>query len=219
MAAQPDGARLRRGGTLSGLLATLSIVGALSVTTVVIAPKYLMGRVVPPPSVVTARAPAHQELTNALAALIGRSAGVLAIHPRGATPYVELLLWLQDDEDPGELDEGELALISHSRVLRTVTVYRLAAGEDPSALPLSAARLAGSDFCDRWRADPRVEPVVLATGVSDLEVERLQPLRPLEAGDGHPLRIGLTWASDSADGPDEASALVDALMRQWGPQE
>ena len=75
----------RRGGTLGGLLITLSLVGSLSVTAVVVAPRYLAAGSVQP-QVQAARADAHQEQIDALAALIGRSAAVLAIQQRGPTP-------------------------------------------------------------------------------------------------------------------------------------
>ena len=68
----------RRGGTLAGLLITLSLVGAVSVTAVVVAPRFLLAGSVQP-QVQAARADIHQEQINALAALIGRSVGVLAI--------------------------------------------------------------------------------------------------------------------------------------------
>ena len=75
--------------------------------------------------------------------------------------------------------------------------------------------LAGAAFCDRWRADPRVGSVVLIAGVSDMWVE---PLEPPQEGSQR-LRIELTWASDSADGDDEASVLVDAVVSAAGDGE
>ena len=208
----------RRGGTLAGLLITLSLVGALSVTTVVVAPRYLAAGIVQP-QVQPARADAHQEQIDALAALIGRSVGVLAIQQRGLTPYLEMVLWLQDDDSEGiqdQADESELAVLSHSQVLRTITIYRLADGEEAAAGGLWDARQpAGAAFCDRWRADSRVESIVLIAGVSDMWVE---PLEPPQEGSQR-LRIELTWASDSADGADEVSVLVDAVVSAVGDGE
>ncbi len=199
----------RTGGTLGSLLLMLSILGTLTVTAAIVAPKYLAAEV-GPPVVVEAHRISHQELIDELAALIGRSVRVLAIHPRGATPYVELVLWLFDDDDPGELDESELAILSHSRIMRTVTIYRLA-DDVPKPATISPDRLdetASPAFCERWRADLRVVPLILITGVSDLRVE---PLEPTGQGSRR-LRIGLTWARDSVDGADEASAVVDAAI-------
>ncbi|MFB3139172.1 MAG: hypothetical protein ACE10B_08130, partial [Phycisphaerales bacterium] len=109
--------------------------GSLSVTAVVVAPRYLAAGSVQP-QVHAARADAHQEQIDALAALIGRSVGVLAIQQRGPTPYLEMVLWLQDDDSEGiqdQADESELAVLSHSQVLRTITIYRLAEGEEAVA--------------------------------------------------------------------------------------
>ncbi|MHC4414848.1 MAG: hypothetical protein ACYS0G_06145 [Planctomycetota bacterium] len=198
----------RRGGTLGGLLATISVIGALSVTTAVIAPRYLAAGV-GPPEVAKAKTAVHQEKIDALAGLIGRSVGVMGIHQRGATPFLEIVLWLHDDDDSGRADESELAVLSHSEVLRTITIYRLDEDEnDPAVVPLDVSRSAEPDFCDRWRADPRVVPLILITGVSDI---RIEPLGTPWEGTQR-LRIGLTWAPDSVDGPDEASVVVDAVM-------
>ncbi len=208
----------RRGGTLAGLLITLSLMGAMSVTAVVVPPRYLAAGSVQP-QVQAARADAHQEQIDALAALIGRSVGVLAIQQRGPTPYLEMVLWLQDDDSEGiqdQADESELAVLCHSQVLRTITIYRLADGEEAAAGGRWDARPpAGAAFCDRWRADPRVGSMVLIAGVSDMWVE---PLEPPQEGSQR-LRIELTWASDSADGADEASVLVDAVVSAAGDGE
>ncbi len=199
--------RLRRGGTLGGVLVLLSIIAALSVTTVVFAPRYLQAGAAGPP-VVAAGSPVHQELADGLAALIRRSVGVLAVHQRGPTPYVEVVLWLEDRKRPGRADESELAVVSHSAVLRTITIYRLTGSEAGPRVPLDGSYAVDAAFCDRWRADPRVVPSVLMSGVSDMQVERLR-----SAWDGiEGLWIRLTWPGDSVDGPDEASAVVEAVM-------
>ena len=142
--------RLRRGGTLGGVLVLLSIIAALSVTTVVFAPRYLQAGAAGPP-VVAAGSPVHQELADGLAALIRRSVGVLAVHQRGPTPYVEMVLWLEDHERPGRAHENELAVVSHSAVLRTITIYRLTGSEAGPRVPLD-----GSYAVDAARA---IQPV------------------------------------------------------------
>ncbi|MCH6550395.1 MAG: hypothetical protein IH804_00065, partial [Planctomycetes bacterium] len=157
--------------------------------------------------------PDHQRLIESLGALIGRSSKVLAIHDRGPTPYMEVLLWVDDAKNPGTLDAGELALISHSRVLQTITYYTL--GEVGTGSGFGGAfDQFGPAFCDRWRAEPDVMARMIGAGVSDMRVE------PVEGGPTGPalLRISLTWGPDSTDGPDEASVLVDAAYGH-GPQE
>ena len=113
---------------MGGLLATLSIVGACGVTAVVVAPRYISAGTALP-EVVAARTTEHQTLIDGLAALIGRSEAILAIHQRGPSPFLEIVLWLHDDEEPGAIDESELAVLSHSMVLRTITIYQLSDDE------------------------------------------------------------------------------------------
>ncbi len=216
-----DGARCRRRGeTLGGLLVTLSIIGALGVTAAVVAPRYLVGAVAghPPDArddgdLIRARNPTHGELIDALTRLIARSVGILAIHHRGPGPYLELVLWLDDDINPGRPDAHEIALLSHSRILQTLTLYRRPSGE-PSDWEGAGGLWASGDsatdpsFCVRWRADSDVRALVLMRGVSDMRVEPVaSPHASLQR-----LRILLSWAADSVDGADEASAMVDTVM-------
>jgi hypothetical protein len=208
--------RRRRGGTLGAVLVALSLVGTVTVTTVVIAPRYLAADP-PPPQGVAAASPVNQELIEGLAEIVGRSVGVLAVHERGATPYVEMVLWLDDVPGgvTGKPDDCELAVLSHSAILQTITIYRLAA-EEQAAGPAFAAD-AGAAFCDRWRAHPAVVPLILARGVSDMRVERVDGDEDEWVAWGawgglQRLRLSLTWASDSVDGPDEASVLVNTVM-------
>ena len=209
--------RLRRGGTISGLLVTLSAIGTLAVGAAVVSPRFL--KAAPRESAeIHARLPAHQETASALAALIGRSHMLLALHDRGATPYQETVLWLDDRVNPGVIDPEEVAVLSHSEVLWTIIYYGLEAPEEeacPEAEALEPARVREPAFCGHWRARAGVEPRVIATGISDLRIE------PPEKGPGGSslLRISLTWASDSTDGPDEASVLVDVAMRYWDAAE
>jgi hypothetical protein len=163
----------RRGGTLGAVLLMLSLLGGITVTTVVLAPRYLAADTPPPEGVMAANV-GNQELIDDLAQIVGRSVGVLAVHDRGPTPYMEIVLWLTDAPGgvDGRPDDRELAVISHSEVLQTITIYRLAADEETTAgTTLDSQR--GPEFCDRWRAHPNVMPLVLARGVSDMRVERV----------------------------------------------
>ncbi len=196
-----------RGSTLSGVLLALSLAAALSVTAVVVTPRYLTAQSIAG-DVVAARNPVNQQFINGLGALVGRSVEVLAVRPRGATPYAELVLWLEDGGHPGRLDPPELAVLSHSEVLQTIVLYQLFEGESAASRVLDRAEAQSAGFCDRWRADSLVAPTVLATGVADMRLE--QTGRPYEATQR--LRITLIWSSESSDGPDEASVLVDAAM-------
>ncbi|MHC4589066.1 MAG: hypothetical protein ACYTAQ_06930, partial [Planctomycetota bacterium] len=188
----------------------------LTVTTVVLAPRYLAAEP-PPPQGVAAASVVHQDLIEDLAGIVGRSVGVLAVHDRGPTPYMEMVLWLADVPGgaDGRPDARELAVLSHSAVLQTITIYRLAVDEAGAGPVLDA----GGDpaFCNRWRAHPSVVPLVLARRVSDMRVEHVGSTHDEWVAWGkwgglQRLRLSLTWASDSTDGPDEASVLVNTVM-------
>jgi hypothetical protein len=205
----------RRGGTLASWLVVLSMIGAFGVTAAMVTPRFLAGGEMPPRTT-TASMPVHQRLIESLAALLGRSVAVVAIQDRGATPYEEAVLWLEDIENPGRIDPAELAVISHSRVLQTITYYGLdpdVSGDDvPTTAWMERFDLTGPEFAVRWRAHPSVVSRVLAVGVSDMQLERLGTAH---RGSGL-LRISLTWDSHSTDGADEASVLVEAALRREG---
>ncbi len=203
----------RRGGTLVSWLLTLSILSAFGVTAAMVTPGFLHGSGTLAPTGLAARSPDHQALIDALGALIGRSPKVLAIHDRGPTPYMEVLLWVDDAKNPGTIDGDELALLSHSRVLQTITYYTLAEGGDAARYRRGVDQL-GPAFCTQWRAEPDVMARMIGAGVSDMRVE------PVEGGPTGPalLRISLTWGPDSTDGPDEASVLVDAAYGHGGQE-
>ena len=209
------------GGTINGVLVTLSILGALTAASFFWAPQYLNAQVRQGLPVVPAAQPGHQSLIDDLAAVISQSVGVLAIHPRGATPYEELVLWLADNDDhgsDGHADDPELAVLSHSSVLQTITIYRMAAGGPPGPTGVSRS---SPEFCRRWRADARVRSLVLGRGVADMRVEPVGFQQEQWGESGRlgvleRLRLTLTWAPDSADGADEASVLVDTVLFPYG---
>ncbi len=210
-----------RGGTINGVLVTLSILGALTAASFFWAPQYLTAGVQQGLPVVPAAGPGHQSLIDDLAAVISQSVGVLAIHPRGATPYEELVLWLADNDDhgsDGRADDPELAVLSHSSVLQTITIYRMAAGG--VLVPTGVSRNS-PEFCRRWRADARVRRLVLGRGVADMRVEPVDDQQEQWGESGRlsvlqRLRLTLTWAPNSAEGADEASVLVDTVLFPYG---
>jgi hypothetical protein len=207
----PLARRLRsRGSTLAGVLWTIVLAGAVVATAAVITPSGLRARTPALPAEIAARLPEHQQVAELVAELIGRSCEVLAIHPRGTTPYLELVLWLEDAPETGTIDLGEVAVLSHSRVLQTMTFYVLDDDEAAAAEGLRREEACKPAFCRAWRDRRDVVARVIATGLSDVRAERLA------YPDGRPglLRIFFTWASQSSDGADEASILIDAAMSQ-----
>lgn len=205
----------RRGGTTGGLLVTLSLLGALAATAAVITPAYLSASGPEGAEAVTARMPAHHQMIELLGSLISRSREVLAVHQRGPGPYLEIVLWLDDADNPGLIDPDEVAVITHSEVLRTISYFALP-GPEEEAEPeeglcwdTSASDIRTLAFCAAWRSRPDVRQRVLGTGIAAMDVQRLPP----QEGGRTLLCISLTWTSDLADGPDEASVLLDVLMR------
>ena len=155
----------------------------------------------------------EQRAVDELAGLIARSHAVLAIHDRGCTPFFEIVLWVEDGANPGRLDPHELLVISHSEVLWTVCGYSSGPPEDARkgaarSDELDLSELRDARFCARWRDRQNVNPSILATGVTALQ---LTPLGPAEGG-GHLVRIALTFTSDSTDGPEEVHSVVNVAL-------
>lgn len=205
----------RRGIAISNLLLTLLSFSVLATVAMVVTPRYLSAHHLGQARV--ARNNGHQLVIEGMARLMGGSQAVLAVHPRGNSPFVEVVLWLEDSTNPGVVDRHELVVVGHSRVLRTLTAYQMvSAGEAQQTcwLPEDAA-LQTRTFCDQWRADGSVRPRVIGTGISDMLVERIGESGINQAR----YAITLTWAEDSADGPDEATLIVDAMERPRPAQE
>src|SRR5262249_46792735 len=158
----------RRGGVTNGVLVALCALGALSAAALVLEPRSIWGQARPtellPGAVAAARQP-HQALIDKLATLIEQSVGVLGIHHRGSGPSEGVVLWVDDGlpGSQGRAEEREIAVLSHSLLMRTVTIYRIAAAGEPDR----RARLGSLEFCEALRADRRCGTLVVASGVTD----------------------------------------------------
>ena len=194
-------ASLYRASSTEGVLVMLAVMGALTATTMVVAPRYLEATPMVPPTA-TALSPLHRDQLETLTRLIGDSVGVVAIHDRGRSPFAEVVLWLTDEVNRGQLDDREFAVLSHSRVMHTVSLYRVPADAKGSIQMPDQSLVREPVFCDRWRANGLVRPLILMSGVSDMEVEQMP--------DQARLRLTLTWSGDSTDAADKASAVVGA---------
>jgi len=214
-AATPRFTPRRRGGTTAGLAATLLVLGTLTAAAVVFAPRFGSAGM----SSSNTAAPPHERqlVANQLASLLGSSRAVLAVHQRGATPYVEAVVWVDDRVNRGTVDPMEVAVLSHSRVLQTVTWFTVPAVmgdryEHWSAFnseTLAPGHMRIPAFCDRWRAHQDVAPRVIATGISDLHLQELP-----HAGQGTAaLAIELIWPANSTDSPTETSAQAHVAWK------
>lgn len=186
----------RRGVSTTSILVALSIVGTLAGTAWIARPAYLHAKS-PEHEPIAAASEHHQEVINLIADLVRSSAEVIAIHQRGYTPYVELVLRTAGEGEAMAADE--IALISHSRVLQSITLYT----HDDVEEAFSDLTPAGRDFPGKWRGSPQVKPRLLAAGVSDMLIDQVEPGM---------LRIALTWAADSADGLDNATVYVNCRL-------
>jgi len=196
----------RRGSTVGGLLIVGSIIGSLVLSAVVIAPRFSGGASIEdidPVAARHARDAEHQQSVDELAAIIGGSASVLAIHQRGMSPYAEIVLWMRDADGSRRAEASELAVISHSRIMRTIKVYLI---DDEAAAPrLAVHRFDDPAFCAAWRSSRQVSSRVLVAGVSNLSLEGLGPT----VAGSRRLRLSLRF--EGADGTDDVGeALIDA---------
>ena len=154
---------------------------------------------------VAAQHPGHQRVVEVFGSMVGRSRAILAVHQRGASPFEEIVLWLEDSDHPGRIDPEEIGVISHSRILQTLTFYTR---ESAEIAPMTAvSSWEEPSFCESWRANPERQAVVIATGLSDVQFEP----EHLIQGETPALRITFTWAADSADGSDMASIVVGGV--------
>jgi len=210
--------KIRRGAAWPAVLWALFVAGTVVTTAVVVTPRYLLADA--DPAAVRARGEEHQQIFALFADLVSRSKEVVVVNQRGATPFLELVVWLEDAEHLGVIDPEEIAVITHSEVLQTITMHTLdvsaaapdplgagEAPERPKAPTRSDIRAPG--FCAAFRDRPGVTRRLLARGIARLEAE---PQVDSRTGRSK-LRISFIWDGESADGEDEASALMDVYMR------
>lgn len=169
-------------------------------------------------------------------ALVHGCKQVLAAHNRGATPYTELVLWMHDETNPGVIDASEVAVLCHSRLFRTITVYGLASSTPEGLMRLSVTvpetTFDDPSFCDQWRSMPQIRPLTIATGISDMRLEPLSEAGGAASGNhghvgphselstfGRPMRLRLRWTGDSTDGPQETTSMIAVGTRPGRAQE
>jgi hypothetical protein len=211
---------MRRGGTTLGVVATLSIIGGLALTAFVFSPGTIFGSEDERTDAIVARDPEHRAVVEGLTALLGRSHEIVAVRDRTVSPLLEVVVWLDDAHNPGIVDVDEVALLCHSETLQTIALHMLEEdddedqGEEPpdtaAPAPLSRSDIEDTRFGAAWRSRRDVSRRVVAAGVSDLAVETVVDI---EAG-RQMLRISFTWAPETTDGADEATALVDVVRRR-----
>lgn len=207
-----------RGMATQTMLITVAAATTLTAVAIMITPRYLDARS-PGPTPVAAGSEANQAVIDGLGALIARSAEVLAVHPKSSADSAAILLRLEDLHATEEVLPEEIALLAHSRIMQTVTLYTLTTPSEPAGASSGGvptrSRLEERDFCHKWRDNPDIQPRLIAAGISDMQIEVV----PSGEQGRRLLHIALTWARESADGPDEASVLIDVVMRAADEQE
>ena len=103
-----------------GLIATVFVIGGLGAAALIVNPGAIKGQAVDEITDVPAGIPEHQLVIERLAGLIRGSHALVTIHDRQADPLLDVLLWLEDDRNPGVMDDDEIGLITHSRVTQTI---------------------------------------------------------------------------------------------------
>lgn len=207
--------RIRAGAVVKSLLTTVCGAAMLMTAAAVLDPATLEAGSIPQARPVAAR-DARNELMRSISSLVGQCREVLAINHRIEDRGAEIILWFEDTHDLGRINADELALLRHSPLFQTITVYtasKAVTGRRSNVAPQSDADnptstdIAAPGFIDRWRAMSAVQARVVATGISDLKVEAVEGRGQSRLSN---LRLHLQWTGDSVDGSDEASALVAA---------
>lgn len=67
----------------------------------------------------------HDEFAETLSTLIANCKEILALNNHQPNAQASIVLWVKDDENLGVIDPEEIAVISHSQLLRTVTAYSM----------------------------------------------------------------------------------------------
>jgi hypothetical protein len=180
---------------------------------------------------ISATRDAHHAFIRSLAGMLGQCEGVLALRDERDGAETEVVVWLDDSHDVGRVNADELAVVRHSPLFQTVTLYSASDRSDSGSPALGAgtwagaakpsftdavvtlAEIAAPGATDRWRSHPAVGARVLATGISCMSIE------PAHPGTDRALslfRVRLTWDAESSDGAESASAVVEAGRRRIG---
>jgi hypothetical protein len=185
-------------------------VGALGTAAFFVTPRLIQADQSDTDPTIVPREEAHQAQMLSLLEAMHRCRGVLAVHERAASPYLDVVLWGEDVHEAGVVNEDEVIVLSHSELLQTLTLHYC--DVDPQvadpALPLAEAQQA--DFGVQWRLRGEVESKVIGTGISSMRFtpafdgEQTAQTDAEESG----YVLELTWAGEATDEVDQARAPV-----------
>ncbi len=207
--------RVRKGVVTAEVLTLLAALGVLTTTAFVITPRLL--RAGDDEQGITApRTEAHQASLTKLVEALQRCIGIVAVHDREHSPYLDLILWADDVSDPGHINENEVLVLSHSRLLQTLTMYTRAPGPGADRLFPQVDVMRQPEFAARWRARVDVEAMVIETGVPDMRfvdhAVRGDGASGLSGQSSESHVIELTWGGNRADESDVGQGIVRLPM-------
>jgi hypothetical protein len=224
----------RIGGVLRSLLMFVCGAVLLGGAAIVLEPQALVAVSEPQPTDNSQQR--REEFADNLGSLLGNCIEVLACNNHSPSAQASVVLWASDDENQSVIDPHEIKLISHSPLLRTITVYAL----EQSA----ASKSAQTDATNRTQSgrvtgtptgSPRHPSALRLTGPLDrtavsapafcdrwrstpsveprtfatgISDMRIDAIGTKDGNELSLLRLTLRWSADSADGPGEATALI-----------
>ena len=134
---------------------------------------------------------------------------MLAVRTRDECPFEELLLWMDDEKEPGLVNHDELALVRYSAVSQVITFIGCASPRPPGPA-LLPSMIDDRTFWIEWASKPGTRTRVIARSISDLRFTVMSTTNQRIR-----LQIALTWTSESADRPDKATTIVHATVGAW----
>lgn len=204
--------RLRRALATAEAVALAASVGVLGTAAFVITPRLLEAGTGGGDPTLVPRDEEHRKQMLMLLEALHRCRAVLAVHDRTASPYLDIVLWGEDLADPDIVNEGEVIVLSHSRLLQSLTIHYLDLEEHAAGESLPPETLRERSFGERWRLRAEVQGRVIGTGIADVRFEPASSDREGQSaqtdGETAGYLLALTWAQRGADEADAARALV-----------
>ncbi len=161
-------------------------------------------------------APGLADACESMRELLGRSREVLGVYGAEGDGVRELLLWGQDTNLDGNMQAGEIILLTFSKSMGVLAAYAGAsdsalendpafeivggietAGFDPDAIVRPGE--VGERLARRLRTTTGIRRTVLAVGLEDVRVERVRE----SAGEAS-LRLRVIWPGEGLDSSIEA---------------
>lgn len=200
----------RRGSVKAGLMIALLAGGVVGTAMVALRPRSIIGASVPESAAV---GPQRVLAIEALADLLSRSAGIVAVHRRDGTPFTDIVVHAFDDHRRGVIEAPEVLVLTHSRTLRAVMAFAM----DPADITDEVRRetidpeaLRQPGFARQWRERLDVRRTVLAAGEGVVGLDLIpEDSRGYRTSPVWTLR--LTWEDRSADGTVTAELPVEPV--------